>query len=94
MTPDLMSASDGRGYVAQRLDTAVAKGDCIQASGLVHDNQTQCFHQMILQHVLQCAGPIVVVGAPFQRQTFKPTDVNLLHMLGIEDRFKDLVGKA
>ena len=83
-----------RGYVAQRFDPTIAERDGIQASRLFHDHQAQGFHQMVLQHVLECAGPVIVGGASFQRQAFEPTDVYSLYMVGVEDRLKDLIGKT
>lgn len=49
---------------------------------------------MVLEHVTQRAGGVVVTGAALEGQGFLPNDVYPLDVSGVPDWFEDAIGEA
>ena len=47
---------------------------------------------MVLHHVLERAGPVVVAGAALERERLLPEDLDLLDVVAVPDRLEDRLG--
>jgi hypothetical protein len=73
------------GHRAQGLDAGPAEGVGVEAGRLFHQDQRHGFHEMVLHHVFQGAGGVVVGGPALEGQAFQPADVHVLGQLDAQD---------
>jgi hypothetical protein len=77
----------------QQLDLAVVEMARVESGRRLHRDQAQQLQQMVLDHVAQRAGVVVVAGAALQRDGLVPDDLDPLDVLGVSKRLKDAVGE-
>jgi hypothetical protein len=59
-----------------------------------HGHQAEQLHQVILHHVAQGAGPIVIAAAMFHAHFFGDGDGHVVHITPVPDRLEQRIGKA
>jgi hypothetical protein len=78
---------------AQQLDLAVVQPIRVEPARRLHRGQADQLQQVVLNHVAQRTGVVVVAGAAFQGDRLVPDDLDPLNMAGVPDRLEDAVGE-
>jgi hypothetical protein len=59
-----------------------------------HGHQTEQLQHVILHHVAQCTGPIVIAAAMFHADLFGNSDGHVVHITPVPDGLEQRVGKT
>ncbi len=79
---------------AQHLQLLVAHAIGIERHRRVHRDQAQQLQHVILQHVAQRAGFVVIAAAAFQADRLGDSDLHVVDHVGGPQAFEDRVGEA
>jgi len=83
-----------RAHGAQRLDLFIAQLVCLERVRCSHRNQRQQLQQMVLEHVAQDAGLVVVTPAPSDIDCFHDADLHAFDIGPVPDWLEHGVGEA
>ncbi len=78
----------------QHVDLPVPEGPFAQVERRFHGQQAQQLEQVVLDHVAEGAGRVVVAGATLEGEGLVPDDVDTLDVLGVPHGLEDPVGEA
>ncbi len=79
---------------SEYLEFFIAHRIGVQRVGRFHRHQTQQLQQVVLHHVAQRAGVVVIVGTAFHAQAFGHGDLHVVDVRGIPQRLEQDVGKT
>ena len=82
-----------RRHRAKNLDLAVADVPLGDRPWRLHRHQREHLQEVVLDHVAQRAGAVVVVGPPLQAQGLVPRDVDPADVVAVPHRLEDPVGE-
>ena len=83
-----------RPHRAQHLDLLVAHGVGVEGDGRLHGDQREELQQVVLHHVAQRAGLLVVGRAMLDAQRLGGGDLHVVDVAAVPDRLEDAVGEA
>ena len=79
---------------AQHLDALVADAVGLERDRRLHRGQRQQLEQVVLHHVAQRAGLLVVAAAAFDADRLGHRDLHVVDVAAVPDRLEDAVGEA
>ena len=65
----------------------------LKAGGRLHGNQGKQLHHMVLKHIPQNPGLLIISGPVLHSQRLGRTDIDIVDILPVPDRLKDGIGK-
>ena len=77
----------------QDFDLLVAHGSCVKVAGRLHGYQCKQLQHVVLYHVAQCATVVIIADARFQTDSLSDSDLDVVNMRCIPDRFEHEVRK-
>ncbi len=72
----------------QRIHFSIAYRSCTELHGRLHGHQREQLHQVILNHVAQRAGPLVIGCAPLDAHRFGSRDLHVVDVPAVPDRLE------
>ena len=78
----------------QHLQLFVAHGIRVHRGRRLHGDEAEELQNVVLHHVAQCAGLVVVGDAIFEADGFGHRDLHVVDMGGVPQRLVERVGKA
>ena len=78
----------------QNLELLVAHRVGIDRDRRLHGDEAEELEHMVLHHVAQCAGGVVVAGPAFESQRLGDRNLHMVDMGTIPDRLEQRIGEA
>ena len=79
---------------AQHLDLLVAHRGRIEVGRRLHRHQREQLQHVVLNHVAQRAGAVIIIGAAFEPDRFTDGDLDMVDVRAVPQRLEHQIGEA
>ena len=88
----ILAAKEPEGF--ERLHLLIPDGFGLKVHRRLHGDERQHLHEVVLQHILENAGLLVIRAPPLHPQGFSGGNLDVVHMVMVPQRLKEGIAKA